>query len=108
MKRLQNAPIGGLIGNQNARRHGMYSRQHPPDADTITDMLRVAVKNSDPAGLRAIATIVRFHGDPVKARSIQQLARLVQQANDTRLMDQLADQVEERLIAAREEQEQQP
>lgn len=67
-------PEGGQPGNQNARRHGLYSRANPPDPDQLRDRAGDALRAGDRRSLQQLARVYAFHGDRQTARALRQAA----------------------------------
>lgn len=78
----------GSIGNQNARRHGWYSKVNPPTKQELMAGAETAVAEQDHTELRAIGRAMGFHGrrldDPKlqrAGRNVVKLARRLEAAN---------------------------
>lgn len=64
------------IGNQNARRHGWWSKKQPLSDHELEETVRQLLINEQWRKLRDLARAVRYvRGDALMARTIRRLAR---------------------------------
>lgn len=73
-KEQERTPRG--IGNQNARRHGWWSKKQPLSDHELEETVRQLLINEQWRQLRELARAVRYvRGDALMARNIRRLAR---------------------------------
>lgn len=77
---MQRRRPGAQPGNQNARRDGLFSRQHQPTPEALARAAREALGTRDPEAMRRVARAASAAGYPKTARSLRQLARDIERA----------------------------
>lgn len=90
----------GSIGNQNARRHGWYSKVDPPSKQELMQAAQNAIEAEDHVELRAIGRAMGFHGrrtddDALKnaGRNVIRLAGRLEVANAEKESEALLEQM---------------